>query len=163
MIAYDNRATQEVTPTATIISLALACVSVMDLVITLVVAGFIERYIQVDWARRLLPVAILIVALVLVIPLELAERRKVRSKVEQFIPVETVTTDNYVTFVRTTRDTGFESELFTRQSDLNFHSVMSPRWSKEPRITNSLGSNDAVIRSQLGGDRRGGLLGQYPD
>ena len=115
MIAYENRITQEITPTATIITLVLACVSVMDYVITLVVAGIIESWVTVDWARRLLPVVILIVALVLVVPLERAEKRKVKARhTEHFVPVETVNTDNYVTFVRTTRDTGFDSELLTR-------------------------------------------------
>lgn len=73
MIAYANRASQTVTPAATIITVNMTLASIMDYIATVIIIGFVENLTQNDQIRRIPPILAIVVSLLILKPAILHE------------------------------------------------------------------------------------------
>jgi hypothetical protein len=82
MIAYDNRYTQEITPTGTIITVYGLTTSVLSLVVSTLTTEFEFKFIKNDSLQRVIPCLLLVIALAVAVPLARREL-KLKSKSER--------------------------------------------------------------------------------
>ena len=75
MIAYSNRATQEITPAATIISINLAVVALLDYILTEVIVGSMTFIDGNDSINRIPALLALIIAFIIIRPTAIKEWR----------------------------------------------------------------------------------------
>lgn len=68
MIAYSNRATQVITPAATIITVNLTVSNMVDYIFTGMIVGFVDKITENDCVRRLPPLAALIISWLILKP-----------------------------------------------------------------------------------------------
>jgi hypothetical protein len=75
MIAYSNRATQEITPAATIIAINLTMVALLDYILTEIIVGMMAYIGGGDSVNRIPALIALIIAFIVVRPAAIKEWR----------------------------------------------------------------------------------------
>ena len=75
MIAYSNRATQEITPAATIIAINITVVAILDYILTEIIVGTMLYVEGNDTVNRIPALIALIISFLIVRPTALEELR----------------------------------------------------------------------------------------
>lgn len=75
MIAYSNRATQEITPAATIIAINITVVAILDYILTEIIVGTMLYVEGNDTVNRIPALIALIISFIIVRPTALEELR----------------------------------------------------------------------------------------
>lgn len=68
MIAYSHRATQVITPAATIMTVNIALCNLMDYIFTEITVGIVINITKSDTLRRIPPLVALIIAFIIIRP-----------------------------------------------------------------------------------------------
>jgi hypothetical protein len=79
MIAYANRASQMVTPAATIITVNITLASIMDYIATVIIIGFVDNLTQNGQIRRIPPILAIVVSLLILRPV-IVDEYKTRDR-----------------------------------------------------------------------------------
>ena len=96
MIAYANRASQMVTPAATIITVNITLASIMDYIATMIIIGIVDNFTQNGQIRRIPPILAIVVSLLILRPVivdEFKTRDRSLSTLVKTAEVDFVDTD----------------------------------------------------------------------